>query len=309
MLEGSNTAAMRRTIAALMLALVAVLAASCGGGGTAAAGGSNGILKVGTTNSIDSLNPFVAINPQAVNAFNMEYPQLVQYSRSLKLEGDWAKSWSHSADGLTWTFHLLPGTTWSDGRPMTSADVVWSDETVMKYAAGATAIRAGALEGVKSFAAPNPTTVVITYKQPVGNALSQLQQFLIYPKHVWASQTGNDGKDLKRLPAAGPPADRRRWPLRGHEVRPKGTTVFKPNPRFYGPDPTPRRWRCRGTPTRPRWWRTWTLATSTSSTRCRSGRRHLKGQTGRCGAAGRKRRGTPASASTPTRRSPRTASC
>ena len=144
--------------------MVAV-AGACGGSSSGgSSSGSGGILRIGTTNSVDSLNPFVAINPQAVNAFSMEYPQLVQYSRDLKLEGDWAKSWSHSADGLTWTFHLIPNTTWSDGTPMTAADAVWSGETVLKYAAGATALRAGALEGVKSVTAPNPTTVVITYK-------------------------------------------------------------------------------------------------------------------------------------------------
>src|SRR4029077_13421074 len=78
---------------------VAVLAAGCGGGG-AAGGGSGGqvkkggILRVGTTQYIDSLNPFVAINSQSYNAFNMIYPQLVQYGPGTKIEGDWATSWS-----------------------------------------------------------------------------------------------------------------------------------------------------------------------------------------------------------------------
>ena len=35
---------------------------------------------MGTTYYIDSLNPFVAIDAQATNAFVMEYPQLVQYA-------------------------------------------------------------------------------------------------------------------------------------------------------------------------------------------------------------------------------------
>ena len=67
-----------------------------------------GILRVGTINYIDSLNPFVAIESQSYNAFVMVYPQLVQYGPGPKLEGDWATSWSHSADGLTWTFKLKP---------------------------------------------------------------------------------------------------------------------------------------------------------------------------------------------------------
>ena len=107
-----------RILAAATVALVVAVAGACGGSSSGgSSSGSGGILRIGTTNSVDSLNPFVAVNPQAVNAFSMEYPQLVQYSRDLKLEGDWAKSWSHSADGLTWTFHLIPNTTWSDGTP------------------------------------------------------------------------------------------------------------------------------------------------------------------------------------------------
>ena len=107
-----------------------------GGGGS---GGTvkGGILRVGTTNYIDSLNPFVAIESQSYNAFVMEYPQLVQYGPGEKLEGDWATSWSHSSDGLTWTFHLKAGGKWSDGKPLTAADAAWTGNTIVKYADGA----------------------------------------------------------------------------------------------------------------------------------------------------------------------------
>jgi peptide/nickel transport system substrate-binding protein len=98
-----------------MLAALVTIAAGCGGGGAAGGGGGSGgvvkggILRVGTTNYIDSLNPFVAIESQSYNAFVMQYPQLVQYGPGEKLEGDWATSWTKTPDGLTWTFHLKPG--------------------------------------------------------------------------------------------------------------------------------------------------------------------------------------------------------
>ena len=34
-----------------------------------------------------------------------------------------AESWEHSADGLTWTFHLRQDVTWHDGQPFTAHDV------------------------------------------------------------------------------------------------------------------------------------------------------------------------------------------
>ena len=97
------------------LALTALLVAGgcastpqdSGGGGDAA--GSSGILRLGTNNYIDTLNPFIAIESQSYNAFIMQYPQLVQYGPGLEIEGDWAKSWENTPDGLKWTFHLEPG--------------------------------------------------------------------------------------------------------------------------------------------------------------------------------------------------------
>ncbi len=39
-----------------------------------------------------------------------------------------AKSWEVGPDGLTWTFHLRQGAAFSDGHPITSADVLFSFE-------------------------------------------------------------------------------------------------------------------------------------------------------------------------------------
>ena len=36
-----------------------------------------------------------------------------------------------SADGLTWTFHLRDGLTWSDGEPITADDFVWTADFIM----------------------------------------------------------------------------------------------------------------------------------------------------------------------------------
>jgi peptide/nickel transport system substrate-binding protein len=230
----------RRLIATTMFAAVVALAAGCGGGGTSPGGGGSGgvvkggILRVGTTSYIDSLNPFVAIESQSYNAFVMEYPQLVQYGPGPKLEGDWATSWSHSSDGLTWTFHVKPGK-WSDGKPLTAADAAWTGNTIVKYGAGPAAYLAAALTHVTKMDAPNASTLVIHYDKPIANVLPQLEQFWVLPEHVWGPLVGSDGKGLKsyrpeqHLPTvAGGPYEISKYDE-------KGTTVFKPNPNFYGP--------------------------------------------------------------------------
>jgi peptide/nickel transport system substrate-binding protein len=231
-----------RLIAMMMAAAaVAIAATGCGGGGTSGGGGGGGggvvkggILRVGTTSYIDSLNPFVAIESQSYNAFVMEYPQLVQYGPGPKIEGDWATSWSHSSDGLTWTFHVKPGK-WSDGKPLTAADAAWTGNTIVKYGAGPAAYLAAALTHVTKMDAPNASTLVIHYDKPIANVLPQLEQFWVLPEHVWGPLVGSDGKGLKsfrpeqHLPTVSGGA----YEITKYQE--KGTTVFKPNPNFYGP--------------------------------------------------------------------------
>jgi peptide/nickel transport system substrate-binding protein len=229
-----------------VLALV-LTAAGCGGSDDEAEGTGTGteeaeeqiveggILRIGTTGEIDSINPFVAFNSESYQAFVIEYPLLVQYSPEFEWEGDWAESWETSEDGLTWTFHLKEGT-WSDGRPLTAEDAVWTGETVLKYADGPTSILAPFLTHVESLEAPDPQTLVITYAEPVGNVLPQLQQFFILPKHVWEKHDTNNGRGLRQfnpqddLPVVGA------GPYVITQFDRKGTTIFEKNPGYYGPE-------------------------------------------------------------------------
>src|SRR5439155_10135778 len=144
-----------------------------------------GVLRIGTMNEIDSLNPFNWIESQTFQLFIMVFPQFVQYDHDAsgyKIVGDWATSWDTSADGKDWTFHLVPGTKWSDGTPMTADDAVWTINTTVKYANGPTAVAAPALAHVTGAEAPDASTVIIHYEQPVGNVLEQLEQFFIVPR-------------------------------------------------------------------------------------------------------------------------------
>ncbi len=230
----------RKTALVALLAALAV-AMSVGGASAGSTAGGSGILRIGTTNYIDSLNPFNYIESQSYNAFIMIFPQLVQYAyspaRGYTFEGDWARSWSTSKDGKTWTFKLRPNTRWSDGKAMTAADAAWSINTILKYANGATAVAAPALNHVKRATAVNPTTLVIRYASPVGNVLAQLEQFFVVPRHVYEplEKDQKAGKALKtfhpeqKLPMVTGGA----YTVKQYEK--KGTTAFIPDPNFWGP--------------------------------------------------------------------------
>jgi peptide/nickel transport system substrate-binding protein len=209
--------------------LVAVLVAP----GLGASKGPS-ILRVGTTYYVDTLNPFVGIETNDTTAYGMIYPQLVQYGPGVKMTGDWASSWSHTPNGLVWTFHLRRGK-WSDGVPLTAQDAVWTINTTLRYGSGATSYAVGTLDGVKRASAPNPQTLVITYSRPVAPVLANLEQFFILPQHVWAKHVGSKGTGLKEYAPQNELPVVAGGPYTVTQFAQKGTTVFKPNPYFYGP--------------------------------------------------------------------------
>ena len=197
-----------------------------------------GILRVGTTNYIDSLNPFVAIESQSYNAFVMEYPQLVQYGPGEKLEGDWATSWTTVARrARPGRSTLKPGGKWSDGKPLTAEDAAWTGNTDHQvHRPARPRPLAAALTHVTSMDAPNANTLVIHYDKPVANVLPQLEQFWVLPEHVWEQVRRQQRQGPEDVPARAAPADRgRRRRTSITQYQEKGTTVFKPNPYFYGP--------------------------------------------------------------------------
>jgi len=225
---------MRSRLLIVPIVLLSLLAAACGGGSSG--GVSSKVLKVGTINYVDSLNPYNYIEASGYNAMVQIYPLLIQYQpKSNEFEGDLADSWSLSDDGTVYTFKLKTNGKWSDGTPITADDAAWTINTTVKYQADATANSAGAVSHVVKAEAPSADTLTITYDAPIANALPQLQQLFILPKHVWEKLEGTDGAELKKyapqeqLPiVTGGPYTIEKWEL-------KGTTVFKADPNFYGP--------------------------------------------------------------------------
>jgi peptide/nickel transport system substrate-binding protein len=85
-----------------------------------------------------------------------------------------AKSWTVSADGLTYTFKLRENVTFCSGKKMTSQDVVdtykrWLDPATK----GLDKWRAGPVD---SITAPDAYTVVYKLKRPYGDLLRQMSQ-------------------------------------------------------------------------------------------------------------------------------------
>jgi oligopeptide transport system substrate-binding protein len=111
-----------------------------------------------------------------------------------------AASWTTSADGLTWTFHLRDAR-WSDGQPVTAGDFVYAYRRVLDpktasiYAYLVTLLKNGqavnagkAPPSAVGAAAPDPHTLVLTLEHPAPYLPQILmhQSFYPVPAHVLA---------------------------------------------------------------------------------------------------------------------------
>ncbi len=93
-----------------------------------------------------------------------------------------ATGYTLSHDKLVWTFHLRHGVRFSDGRPMTSKDVVWS---ITQAAAKQDAANSYVDTAIKSVIAEGPYTVKITTHEPWAPLLADLAMYAnaIFPDH------------------------------------------------------------------------------------------------------------------------------
>ena len=244
---------MRKLLVGIILLVTVALLAACGGGesttpggggDSAATGGAEtaaikegGIFRLGTTSNPDSMNPFVGFSALSYILWTETYPTLVQYDADYKITGDWADSWTTSSDGKVWTFKVKPNGKWSDGKPITAADAAFTGNLIIKYGEGPAAMMAPFIAHSTNFEAPDPTTLVITYDQPVANVLPQLQQFFILPQHVVEPIIGANGKGLKKWDpmAGGAQVGGGAFYVKTFEK--KGTTILEKNPGYYTTPP------------------------------------------------------------------------
>lgn len=120
----------RGTVIGVSLPVLGALASACGS--SPATGSSTGTGKSGATIRVGTLVPTGAINPLTVpdrggeQMLGQTGQFLVLSDEQLKLQPLLATSWSANASATVWTFKIRKGVTFSDGRPLTADDVVYT---------------------------------------------------------------------------------------------------------------------------------------------------------------------------------------
>lgn len=148
-----------------------------------------------------------------------------------------AKSWEITADGRTSTWHLRRGAAFSDGHPISSADVLFSFEVYMDDTLHVSLYDFFMPYQQKfKVSAPDSYTVVIETAGPYAMLVPVVGSVYIIPKHVLepAYRTGrfasayNIGTPPESLVVSGP------WKLK--QYVPNEKTVLTRNPYWYGVD-------------------------------------------------------------------------
>ena len=138
------------------------------------AAGFKSVISFGVNRAADDLDPVTQDANPNLWAFMQIYQQLIRVNQAGDgFVPDLATSWKVSADGKVWTFNLRPDAVFSNGEPVTSADVLWT----LQRAHDLDGPWKWALESVQAMTAVNAHTVAITLKEPFAPFLSDVSLF------------------------------------------------------------------------------------------------------------------------------------
>ncbi len=195
----------------VLLAMLTMLMAGCAqpvpmapAAAPAAEGGAGGAGSEGATLERDEIvdggtwtealygdasnfNPVLADDSDSAQVAAYLFPALIgqdpHTGELIPGAGAMAESWTTSEDGLTWTFKLREGVTWSDGDPVDSADFLYTYEAIR--ADNVQSPRTYMWEGIESIEAPDPQTIVVKYEQVKCDALGNLSLNWL-PSHLFS---------------------------------------------------------------------------------------------------------------------------
>ena len=164
----------RGTAVGLSLPLLGGILAACGSPpasitASKLTGKAGATIRVGVITPTAEINPITIADQGGLECIDQVGEYLVFTDRQLKYHPWLAESWQPNSDATVWTFKIRQGVTFSNGRPMTVDDVVYSfrSQSDPKSAANALSVFGGTLvpDGVVKV---DDTTVAFHLEQPDG---------------------------------------------------------------------------------------------------------------------------------------------
>lgn len=207
--------------AAVATAMAGGVAACSAPGDNASAGAAADSVVIGVGSEPDTLSPLLGYGKDGNSKI---FDGLLARDTDLKLRPALAKALPEVGDdGRTYTYTLRDGVEFSDGEPLTSADVVFTYETILDAKTNNTA--RSELDAVKEVRAEGDDKVVFTLKYPYAPFAGRTV-LPIVPEHIAGKQDPNTGAFNTNPVGTGPYvlADWRK----GDKL------TFKANPHYWG---------------------------------------------------------------------------
>jgi peptide/nickel transport system substrate-binding protein len=183
---------MKRLMSIGVILVASLLAAACGtssssNSGSGGSSGASGVLTIDNESGslwTCSFNPY---NLSVISySFGPVYEPLVFVNtlQNAKATPWLATAWTYSNGNKTLTFTIRNGVKWSDGKPMTAADVVYSFNLLKQNKA----LDINAVWSVlSSVTQKGANQVVMTFKAPATNYFYYIaDQVAIVPQHIWS---------------------------------------------------------------------------------------------------------------------------
>jgi peptide/nickel transport system substrate-binding protein len=163
----------------------------------------HGILRVGSYEDLDSLNPIVSTQAFVTDVDQMVFSGLIDYDEhgnpvpDVALEVPTTANGGISRDGKTITYHLRRGVKFTDGVPLTSADVKYTWEQIVNPSNNVG--YRYPYDQVVSVDTPDDYTVIVHLRAPLASFVAAFMRNgvigSIVPRHLLSGYA-----DLNKLP-------------------------------------------------------------------------------------------------------------
>ena len=153
-------------------------------------------------------------NPCTGTGTYLFFNGLLGFDKDCNIVKDLAADYTVSQDGLTYTFVLRDDVKFSDGKPLTAQDVVFTYNTTKKSGSVVD------LNNMKSIEANDVKTVVFTLEKPYSAFLNIVAERGIVPEHAY-------GPNFSEKPVGTGPFVLTQWD-KGQQL------ILSPNPNYHG---------------------------------------------------------------------------
>lgn len=186
-----------------------------------------GNLTIRLADDIQTLRPWQPANRGEEQLTSLLYSGLMRLDATLQPQPDLAESWDTTPDGRVLTFTLRSGLTWHDGKPLDSADVRYTLDTLRSLPFTTTALLAD-LQRIGGITTPTSTTVVISLTERFAPLLAELT-VPILPRHLL------ENEDIGSLNFWDVPIGS--GPFQFADRQPGQSIVLSANKKFYRGEP------------------------------------------------------------------------